>query len=461
MEKKKRECHASHTMILKPVKVIFCFVLPILFTVGVILAVVWGNDQRIRAEDYKTTASNMYRQAYSELVDSVGSIQIALSKLLVSEAPSTLADTLNNIWRESGVCVGVMGQIPQSHVDNYELNAFLIRIGDYAYTLSASVVRGKPISETDRKQLVALYEASKTLYSELQLHLEEGSFPTDKADDETFYSSENSVDTSEQGGEEARFPVLNYDGDFSESTEKMLPRGLKGELIDEERAAEIAESIFGGEVKLDSVSAGRIPAYDFSGTADDGSSFDAAITARGGKLLWFRRETDDSDVQVEVKTKNGPNARLVEIAKDFLTANGFSNMQETFAVYYGNCVEIRFVPVQQEILIYNDLVKVVVDACDLSVCAFDASEYYFNSTKRNFVEERISIDEAKTQLSPFFTVDSVKLACIPASAQTERLCYEFRGHLGEDKFIVYLDAENGDEVRILRLISDETGDFTL
>lgn len=461
MNEKKREIHATHTVILKPIKVIFCFVLPVLFTAGVILAVVWGNNQRIKAEDYKNATANIYRQAYSELVYSVGNIQIALSKLLVSEAPSTLADTLDNIWRESGVCVGVMGQIPQSHVDNYEMNAFLVRVGDYAHSLSASVAKGSPISDADRKQLIALYEASKMLYSELQVRLEEEDFPVDKAEDTTFFSSADNEAMQGQGEGEERFPILNYDGDFSESTEKMLPHGLKGEFISEKEAVEIAEKMFECEVKLESASAGKIPAYDFSGTASNGKTFDAAITAQGGKLLWFRSEPSNSGRQIEPRIENGLNPKVIEIAKEFLASNGFESMHETFAAYYDDCVEIKFVPMVQEALIYNDLVKVVVDVCDLAVCGFDASDYYFNNTERNLNIEKMSIEEARTQLSPFFEVDSVNLACIPASAQTEKLCYEFKGHLGEDKFIVYLDVENGDEVRILRLISDETGDFTL
>ena len=111
-------------------RTLILYLIPAILAAAVIIAAVWGNRQKTLAENYRRTAENMYRAAYHELTESVYNLNIMLSKLLISEAPATLCTTLDDIRHESGICVGLMAQIPQSHIDNAELNAFLERISD-------------------------------------------------------------------------------------------------------------------------------------------------------------------------------------------------------------------------------------------------------------------------------------------------------------------------------------------
>ena len=262
-------------------RTLILYLIPAILAAAVIIAAVWGNRQKTLAENYRRTAENMYRAAYHELTESVYNLNIMLSKLLISEAPATLCITLDDIRHESGICVGLMAQIPQSHIDNAELNAFLVRISDYSEGLAGRVLRGTPLSNDDREQLAALFEASAA---------------------EDFFESENS--NAEHGGNasnagqdeaDSRYPTLIYDGPFSESTEKREPQGLSGAEIDEAEAYRRAKAFFGGagsetqpsELKLASCSGGKIPSYDFSGKFADGREFDLSITVRGGELLWF------------------------------------------------------------------------------------------------------------------------------------------------------------------------------
>ena len=117
-----------------------------------------------------------------------------------------------------------MAQIPQSHIDNAELNAFLVRISDYSEGLAGRVMRGTPLSNDDREQLAALFEASGNIYEELQMKLSSGDIPVAAIAAEDFFESENS--NAEHGGNasnagqdeaDSRYPTLIYDGPFSAS----------------------------------------------------------------------------------------------------------------------------------------------------------------------------------------------------------------------------------------------------
>lgn len=215
-------------------RTLILYLIPAILAAAVIIAAVWGSRQKTLAENYRRTAENMYRAAYHELTESVYNLNIMLSKLLISEAPATLCTTLDDIRHESGICVGLMAQIPQSHIENAELNAFLVRISDYSEGLAGRVMRGTPLSNDDREQLAALFEASGNIYEELQMKLSSGDIPVAAIAAEDFFESENS--NAEHGGNasnagqdeaDSRYPTLIYDGPFPKVRKNASRRGFR------------------------------------------------------------------------------------------------------------------------------------------------------------------------------------------------------------------------------------------
>ncbi|MCH5279305.1 MAG: germination protein YpeB [Christensenellaceae bacterium] len=461
-KRKKTQKKRTDSGFSRPLRIIFCYLVPALMVTALIITGIWGSRQQALAEDYKLATESMYRQAYTELTDSVYNLQIMLSKLMVSEAPSTLALALDDIWRESGVCVGLMGQIPQSHIDNYEMNSFLIRLGDYARSLSKTVMRGKPISDDDRKQLQELYNASIEVHSQLQTTLDSGNLPMQLLTSEQFFTSENGVDTYDASDDaDSRYPTLIYDGPFSESTEKQEARGVTGEDIDENTALERAYAILGdnsGNLTLSTVSNGKIASYDFDGTLADGRHVDISITVRGGHLIWMMSSTSSDIAGVPADDEKDA---LVSIGLEWLQAQGFGEMAPTYAQYYSGAALISFAAVQDDALIYNDLVKVWIDRANQMIVGADCRNYLFSHIERDFPEELMDEDEVRGMLSPNLNIMETNLALVPATSQTEVLCYEFKGTFGEDEYVVYLDAVTGDEVQIFRIINDENGQLAL
>ena len=130
-------------------RILLLFIVPALLAAALIGMGAWGRRQQLIAEELRTANEGYYRRDYRELTDSVGELRGALSKLLVSETPRTIAMTLDDIWRGSGEIASLMGRIPQPHPDSIELNRFLIQVGDYCRRLTQSVLGG-----TDRKSVV-------------------------------------------------------------------------------------------------------------------------------------------------------------------------------------------------------------------------------------------------------------------------------------------------------------------
>lgn len=451
-------------------KALSVYVVPALLIIGLIAAGVWGHEQKTLAKTYRTTTEALYQRAFSELVNSMYELQIMLSKLMVSEAPSTIALTCDDIWRESGVCVGLMGQIPQSHVDTFELNQFLVRLGDYARSISKRVLRGTPVSDTDRKQLSELYAKSVEISNLLQERLNAGDIPIDSMTADTFFSSAvNTDDSGEEGhsqdssgaNEQSEFPTLIYDGPFSESTEKREPAGITGDEIDENAALQSAYKLIGEQgVTLESAgrSEGDIPAYDFSGSMQDGRRLDISITAKGGHMLWLMSSavSDREGLPSEEESK-----KYVECGANWLHQQGYENMKPTYAQYYGGSALICYAASQDDVIIYNDLIKVWVDRETMGIIGADARNYLFSHVERDIPQPKISMEEAESMISPNLKVEKTMLALIPLTARTEALCYEFRGTFGEDEYVIYINAQTGDEEQIFRIINGEDGQLAI
>lgn len=467
MESNKRKRISDEAFKSKFTKILFCFVIPPVLVAAIVITAIWGGNQRANAESYRSAAQSVYEQAYNDLVTTIYDMNVDLAKLTAMQSPASVAYTLDDIWRASGVCIGLMGQIPQSHVDSLGMNQFIIRLGDYARTLSLSSMKGRSLSDEDRNQLEQLRIAGENLYHELQYVLSQGIFPNEAMQGEAFYSSGATVDAD--GNEideftssvEDKYPTLIYDGPFSESTEKMEPRGLSGDNLDEHTALMKAYEYVGGEnveLRLDSMSDGRIPSYDFSGRLGDGRSVDISVSVQGGSLVWFRTDVTDN---IEGLPSSEEEAQIIETCKSWLHAHGYDSMEPTYAQYYSGTALINFAYEAEEVIIYNDLVKIYVDRKTMSVCGFDARNYLFSHTDRSIPTETLSEEEVRSRLPESFQLQESNLALIPATPQTEVLCYEFKGSIGENSFAIYLDAQTGDEVKVFMIISDDHGQLAI
>lgn len=154
-------------------------------------------------------------------------------------------------------------------------------------------------------------------------------------------------------------------------------------------------------------------------------------------------------------------ARYRDIALSYLDKMGYSGMRATYAQYYGGCALINCAATQDNVILYNDLIKVWVDRETLGIVGMDARNYIFSHTGRNIPAPAVTMEEAESLLSSRLTVEDRALALIPLSSQKEALCYEFKCTLGADDYILYLNALTGEEEQIFRIIDSEEGELVL
>ena len=123
------------------------YIIPAILAVALIGVILWAAQQKALAESYKNLAKESYVRAYGELTDDLYDMESTLSKLTAVNSPAQYVLLLDEVWRLSGSAVSHMSYLPVSHVDTAELNQFVVRLGDYAHSLTKKAVRGGVMTE--------------------------------------------------------------------------------------------------------------------------------------------------------------------------------------------------------------------------------------------------------------------------------------------------------------------------
>ena len=252
---------------------------------------------------------------------------------------------------------------------------------------------------------------------------------------------------------------LIYDGAFSEHLTSSEPKGLTGEDIDENKAKEIAEEFVGKNNIRETSSLGfsenaTIPVYDFSITNNNEQNINISISKKGGHVVYMN---SNREVSSEIISQEEAGNK----AKEFLDAKGFTNMKETYYLKQEGIVTINYAYMQDNVIMYPDLIKVKIALDNGEVLGIETTGYLNNHTTRDISNIKITEEEAKKDLNKNLEIISSGMAVIPTEWKSEILCYEFKGKVEDKEFLVYINAENGREEDILIITNTPNGTLAM
>ncbi|MGI6150496.1 MAG: PepSY1/2 domain-containing protein [Christensenellales bacterium] len=489
----------------KTLKATFNVIAGLLVIAAFIALIFTQRAQAAEIEQTRTRLNDTCSKSLEDLVTITNELKNALGKVQVVNSQKQYTMLLSQIWRSSGEAVNALGNLPSNFAHVNEANAFLVQTGDYAHTLLDKAATGQLPTEQDRAQITALYQACSQLYDKLEAANRQGVDFAGLIENNEYYGDEETSwlqlgkapskpgegatdagNTSDSEGgtqsntgqddtePEKTYPTLIYDGPFSDSTEKAQPKGLGEGDVDENAAAQKAREFLGdllsGDLNYQGRSDGRIPVHVLSGSAKDGRVIDIEITVTGGKCRLMRisspgqesvpvgEERAEADTS---KPDEETGKRLAQVGKDFLKSRGFDSMESTYAQYYGGMAVINYAFVQDGTLIYPDLIKVWVEVETGGVVGFEANNYLFSHVDRTIEKPAIGQEEARKKVNPNLVVESVRVALIPKGMFEEKLCYEFKCTYLEESYIIYINAMNGLEEQVYKIIDSESGQLVV
>lgn len=407
-----------------------------------------------------------YLQSIADLTTYVQNINTGLTKAMYANTPSMLSFLSNKIWREAGFAKNSLDALPVEYLNLQNTNKFLSQVGDYSVSIARSFEKGEKITEEQRENLKQMKAYCDKMLSEviaLNDEVETGSISFasvrgnisqefDQGDDLPAPTIAEGFSEFEEGF--SAYPTLIYDGPFSDHIMERESSLLKRETgVSRAVAKQKAAKVTGlPEEKFSDAGdeEGKMPSYGFSA-----EGVDVSVTKQGGLLCYLLKSRAPESRTLSVKN-------AITAAKEYLDEFDIPEIKPTYYEISGNVMIINFACVENNAVIYPDLIKVGVAMDNGEILSFDSRGYLMNHVERTNLTPRISVEEAKQSVSPLLTIEKSQLTLIPSEGLNELLCWEFlcEGE-NEQEVLVYINSDTGMEEQILILMIDENGQLTI
>lgn len=413
----------------------------------------------------KNLVQDEYNKSMYLAVSYINNVEVDLAKLLVTSTPKMSAVTLADIWKQANLAKECLEQIPVGQNSMANASKYLTQVSDFSYTLMKQNISDIKLTEEEYEKLKHIYEDSSKLsskMSDIYDDLNAGRIKWDeleKIGNEKVPDNDISNSISEVGKTFQNYEGLIYDGAFSDHLLSSEPKFLSQKEISEDDAKKYIEEVILNDEKIEKIefkgeSNGKIELYNFDVTLDSKQKRTISITKNDCKLYLMigDKKVKEQNISVDEAKKRG---------MEFLNKLGIDNMIETYYQKTENMIVINYAATQDGVILYPDLIKVKISLDDGKVYGVEAAGYIFNHTTRNNLRPSISQEKAKSILNSSLEIISSDMALIPTESNSEILTYEFKGKIDNREFLIYINADNAREEKVLLVIDNKNGVLTM
>lgn len=427
------------------------------FVLAVVFAVTgWSGYM---AERQKSEYS--YQRALLSLSETIDSIDITLKKTLCAGSAEQFAALAAKLCTQSATAKSELGQLPATTGELDNVNRFISQVGEYAVSLANKRYLDEDLTEDELGQLRELekYTAKlKLTMDELMARsADSGLWP---GESKTFLDAEAEEADSVPSGESTdvmaedftEYPALIYDGPFSDHIYDKKPTLIKNsEKVTTEKALETAREFSSNDsIEYTRSVDGNLPLYVFSN-----ENIEVGVTVQGGVIAYMLNSRVVNSSRLSAQEAE-------QIAERYLHERGFGDMSSNYYEIYSNCCVLNFTCVEDGVVMYPDLIKVTVALDNGEVVELDARDFVMNHHDRGNLNAEKTEQEARAIVSRQLDIEKSQLAVIPTDSKDEKLCWEFLCKTYDDtEVLVYINADNLSEERILLILQNENGKLTI
>lgn len=416
----------------------------------------------------KQQVQDEYNKSMYEAVSYINNLEVELEKLQIVNTKKITITTLANIYKQSNMAKENFENIPTNQNILQEACKYLSQVSDYSYSLMKKLTLEDKISDNEYMQIANIQEKCMNLnevMSNIYNDLNAGRIKWDELQKQTDSKLQN-IDISKQVSSIQSvaktfqdYEGLIYDGAFSDHLLNSKPKSLSSNKVSKENAKEYIKNIFGSEnveyIKENEDSNGKIELYNFDVKLKNSDMIrNIFITKNDCKLYLMMSDRKVNEEKIDMESAK-------KIAKEHLKKLGIENVEDTYYLKNENMAIINYAAIQDDVILYPDLVKVKIALDTGEVCGVEAQGYIFNNTKRENLKAKISLQEAKRKLNKNIDIKTEKLAIIPTESKEEILTYEFKGKINEKEFLVYINASTGIEEKVLMILNTPGGTLTM
>lgn len=407
------------------------------------------------ANNYRKQLENTYMKSFYEMVDNVNSLEVNLSKIIATNNIDSQRELLNEIYETCMIGVTNINNLPISNEKLTEINSLLNTAGGFSYSLLLNNYNGEMIVDKDFKQIESIYDNVLELKYDINNYMQQLKYDYSIIDEVDFKDGSGSQFSAGIIGSESadkKVPSLIYDGPFSDSVINKEIKGLDNTVYSQEAVFEYLQSIYlGKDIEYIGDTVGKFETYNYRVNTEN--ELFVSVTKKGKMILTINSRSVGSGRAISVEDGIG-------LAEGFAARLGFEKMYSVWYQQSGNILYVNLAPIIDRVIYYPDLIKVKVDLCDSIVIGWEATNYATNHIDRQF-SSTIGLVAASENISPLLTIVERNLCIIPDKFVGELSAYEFICEWEDYTYYVYIDANTGAEVNILRVVDTSNGNLLM
>ena len=418
-----------------------------------VLAFSWAQTARLNEADARLNA--VVQKAFYETCELTEGVSVNFRKALVAGERGQLQSLLGEIALQTQGALSNLALLPLGQETVSGTLKFINQAGDFSTALSARLGNGGEVTEADTRAMEQLSETAAAFsvrMGRLLDRYEKGEAVFDGSEDSI--SGESLYPITNPAGE---YPVLLYDGPFSDGRTDGEYRALEGlPPVDEAQARAALNAFIGQSQPLELTFTGEasvpVDCYEYDVRFGD-YRLSAGVTKAGGQVLYMLCDSEVSEVNL--KPSEAANA-----AEAFLLARGYGPMEMSYASQFDGILTVNFAAVQNRVILYPDLIKVQVSLRDGAIIGLEPAGYLMNHVERAIGLPALTAGDAAARIGGALTPIDTRLCVIPQNS-AEYLCYEITATDGSATFLAYIDAATGVERELMEVVTDQNGAFVM
>jgi spore germination protein len=457
--------------------------LSITLAIAFTISLGWGIYESRLLKDYKNKTENQYKQSLNDLTTILNELETSMSKVKVANSPSQKVLYLGQTWKGSEDAVSKLGQLPADEVGISYVDTLVNQVGDFSKALTKKVASAENMSSQERDMFNDMHEriievnrnvqqVSNQFYAENLAWVDKSPGFLNKMGIgkslQTAAQGEESGAEKNQGGKDAqeqsptsvrgglkqldaslqKYPPFSYQGELDKHyVEK--PLGLPSGEINENKAVAVAKDFLkkiGYEDALPQVtglSQGPLGGFDLAN-----KNAYLEVSKKGGVVTFFRDQREISDRQIDLQ-------KALDKASSTLNKLGFK-LVVTSTQDLGSYLQVDAVAQEDGVRLYPDKIRLTIALDNGNLIGFDANPYYAYHHDRK-LNKLLTLEQAKAKLNSNFEILENRLALISKLGTDEAFCYEFRGTALGEEYLVYINALDGSEEKISRVVDTPRG----
>lgn len=437
----------------------------LLLSVALVGAVGFGAYQTRLKNQYLRDAENKYMSAFHKLKWTSENIEERTAKLMATNDPRLQENLLADLRVFSAQAVEHMSVLPFTTMNTPRITNFLNTMREQTDEKHHKLSSGQVLDEKDWAQLQELRKQAVFFEEELSNLLGlvgnnmirwnqtvQATSPAQSGQAATPITK--SVMTLEQG-----IPAPPGEENALAPGHSPLPRPKTdpGPRVDAQAAAEAIKRFVDMPLKAEPVqtgvydladTGGGLSLYFFDATKQNGLPMNFGVSIHGGHVVYM------VDGRMVTDKKFTPQ-QLIEKARKMMSKWGFDSIDFVSAVENDGTLVIDFAPLVDGVSVQTELIKVSLAMDNGELVGYDARSYWVNHHERQLGSPRLSSAEAAERISPRLEVAAEpQLALVADRRGQERLAWEIPGRMEDQYFRVYIDANDGREIDLIRLVGD-------